>query len=44
MLTTKDLILRDITEEDLARHLYWETVETEWQLWDGHTTAKCRLT
>ena len=35
MLTTKDLILRDITEEDLARHLYWETIENEWQLWDG---------
>ena len=35
MLTTKDLILRDITEADLARHLHWETVETEWQLWDG---------
>ena len=35
LLTTKDLILRDITESDLARHLHWETVETEWQLWDG---------
>ena len=35
MLTTKDLILRDITEADLARHLHWETVEAEWQLWDG---------
>ena len=35
MLYTKDLILRDMTEADLAAHLRWELEETEGQLWDG---------
>lgn len=35
MIETRNLILRGITEEDIARHLYWETIENEWQLWDG---------
>lgn len=35
MLTTKHLILRDFIETDIEKRVYWETVETEWQLWDG---------
>ena len=35
MLYTKDLVLRDITEDDLDRHMTWELVDNEWHLWDG---------
>lgn len=29
------IILRDFMESDIERRIYWETVETEWQLWDA---------
>lgn len=35
MIVTKHVILRDFIEADIERRIYWETVETEWQLWDG---------
>lgn len=35
MITCKDITLRDFKESDIETRVYWETVETEWQLWDG---------
>lgn len=35
MLKSKDIILRDFKESDIEKRIYWETEETEWQLWDG---------
>ena len=35
MLRIKDIILRDFKESDIDKRIYWETVETEWQQWDG---------
>jgi len=35
MLVTNDLILRDFQESDISVRIHWETVETEWQLWDA---------
>ncbi len=29
------IILRDFMEGDIENRIYWETVETEWQLWDA---------
>ena len=29
------IILRDFIESDIDDKIYWETVETEWQLWDA---------
>lgn len=29
------VILRDFVESDIEDRIYWETVETEWQLWDA---------
>ena len=29
------IILRDFIETDIEKRIYWETVETEWQLWDA---------
>lgn len=29
------ILLRDMVESDIADYLRWETVETEWQLWDA---------
>ena len=34
-LETKDLILRDICEEDLKKHYTWLTHDTEWWNWDA---------
>lgn len=35
MLKAKDVFLRDFRESDIEKRIYWETVETEWQLWDA---------
>lgn len=35
MLETKDIKLRDFIESDIKWRIHWETVETEWQLWDA---------
>jgi len=35
MLKTQDIILRDFQQSDIEKRIYWETVETEWQQWDG---------
>lgn len=35
MLETKDIILRDFRISDIQKRMEWETIETEWQLWDG---------
>lgn len=35
MLQTKQIILRDLREEDIEQRIRWETVETEWQQWDA---------
>lgn len=35
MLKTKDITLRDLIPSDIKKRIYWETTETEWQLWDG---------
>lgn len=35
MLIAKDIILRDFRQSDIETRIYWENVETEWQLWDG---------
>lgn len=35
MLKGKGIILRDFIESDIEKRIYWETVENEWQLWDG---------
>lgn len=29
------VMLRDFMESDIETMIHWETVETEWQLWDG---------
>jgi len=29
------IILRDFMESDIEKRIYWELIETEWQLWDG---------
>jgi RimJ/RimL family protein N-acetyltransferase len=29
------VILRDFIDSDIEKRILWETVETEWQLWDG---------
>ena len=45
--TNDDVTLRDIRREDIADYIRWETVETEWQLWDapwlyeGRTPEQC---
>ena len=31
----KDIILRELIESDIEKRIHWETVETEWQLWDA---------
>lgn len=31
----KDIILRDITEEDIEDYIRWNTVETDWANWDA---------
>lgn len=35
MIITKDIILRNFIETDIEKRIYWEQVETEWQLWDA---------
>lgn len=35
MITCKDITLRDFKESDIETRVYWETAETEWQLWDA---------
>lgn len=45
--TNDDVTLRDIRQEDIADYIRWETIETEWQLWDapwlyeGRTPKQC---
>ena len=34
-IITEDIILRDFIDTDIERRIYWEKVETEWQLWDA---------
>ena len=29
------VILRDLTKEDIEKRLYFNTVDTEWQMWDS---------
>ena len=31
----KDIILRDMTEEDIEDYIRWNTVETDWANWDA---------
>lgn len=35
MITFQNIILRDFHESDIEKRIYWETEETEWQLWDA---------
>ena len=35
VLRNDTVILRDFVESDIADHIRWETVETEWKLWDA---------
>ncbi|MBE5801007.1 MAG: GNAT family N-acetyltransferase [Clostridiales bacterium] len=35
IVETERLILRDFEKSDIAKRIYWETVETEWQKWDA---------
>lgn len=35
MLQANNVVLRDFKESDIEKRIYWETVETEWQKWDG---------
>ncbi|MGL5675078.1 MAG: GNAT family N-acetyltransferase [Cellulosilyticaceae bacterium] len=35
MLYNDKVVLRDFIESDIEKRIYWETVDTEWQLWDG---------
>ncbi len=35
MLQGKDIILRDFQLSDIPKRIEWETIETEWQLWDS---------
>lgn len=45
--TNDDVTLRDIRQEDITDYIRWETIETEWQLWDaprlyeGRTLEQC---
>ena len=34
-ITYKNIILRDICQEDIDDYIIWYTVETEWQNWDA---------
>lgn len=34
-LKNDKVVLRDFIEADIDDKIYWETVETEWQLWDA---------
>ncbi len=34
-ISNNRVTLRDIRESDIENRIRWETVETEWQLWDG---------
>lgn len=29
------VLLRDLQQSDIEKRIYWETLETEWKLWDG---------
>lgn len=46
-ISNDDVTLRDIRQEDIDDYIRWETVETEWQLWDapwlyeGRTPDQC---
>lgn len=35
LLSDDKILLRDFEESDIEKRIYWETIETEWQLWDG---------
>ena len=35
ILKDDTVLLRDFKREDIAKRIEWETVQTEWQLWDG---------
>lgn len=35
MIAYRNIILRDFIESDIEKRVYWETTETEWQLWDS---------
>lgn len=35
MLYNDKVILRDFIESDIEKRIYWETVATEWQMWDA---------
>lgn len=35
ILMNDKVILRDFKEGDIEKRIYWETSETEWQLWDA---------
>ena len=35
ILETERLILRDFTEADIPKRIEWETIDREWQKWDG---------
>lgn len=45
--TNDDVTLRDIRQEDITDYIRWETIETEWQLWnapwlyEGRTPEQC---
>lgn len=41
MLKAKDIYLRDFAESDIEKRIYWETIETEWQLWDVPWEYEC---
>ena len=34
-IETENLILRDMVEADIEKHMYWFTTETEWWNWDA---------
>jgi RimJ/RimL family protein N-acetyltransferase len=34
-ISDEKVILRDFIESDIEKRIYWETIETEWQLWDA---------
>ena len=35
ILKDDTVLLRDFKQEDIAKRIEWETVKTEWQLWDA---------
>lgn len=35
LISDERIILRDFRESDIEKRIFWETVETEWQLWDA---------